>query len=128
MNYQDMMDILFKEFPDLKKAYELKESYLDFNSNTRSNEATAKLAEQIQAFADSGLQEYIEFYNLLLNWNKEIINSFTIIGGRRINNSYIESRNSIIERLFLNANGFRNFKRTRNRIMYCINKGDKHKL
>ena len=28
----------------------------------------------------------------------------------------------------INANGFRNFKRTRNRILYCLNKYDKFTL
>ena len=54
----------------------------------------------------------------------EIINSFTRIDGRRINNSYIESKNRQLEHLINNANGFVNFERTRNRIMYCLNKND----
>jgi transposase len=51
-----------------------------------------------------------------------------MVGSKRINNSYIESRNNQIEKLFFNANGFMNFKRTRNRILYCLNKKDTYKL
>lgn len=72
--------------------------------------------------------DHFEFYNLLINWSQEIINSFTMVGSKRINNSYIESRNNQIEKLFFNANGFMNFKRTRNRILYCLNKKDTYKL
>ena len=112
MNYRDMLNILFDRFPDLKKAYYLKESYLTFNETCTLKDAPERLAEQISAFADSGIEEYIEFYNLLINWSQEIINSFTVIYSRRINNSYIESRNRQIKMLFFNANGFTNFHRT----------------
>lgn len=128
MNYRDMLNILFDRFPDLKKAYYLKESYLTFNETCTLKDAPERLAEQISAFADSGIEEYIEFYNLLINWSQEIINSFTVIYSRRINNSYIESRNRQIETLFFNANGFTNFHRTRTRILYCLNKKDTYKL
>lgn len=111
MDYRDMLNILFDRFPDLKKAYYLKESYLAFNETCTLKDAPERLAEQISAFADSGIEEYIEFYNLLINWSQEIINSFTVIYSRRINNSYIESRNRQIETLFFNANGFTNFRK-----------------
>ena len=128
MNYRDMMNILFERFPDLKKAYYLKESYLLFNETCTLKDAPERLADQIGAFADSGIDEYIEFYNLLINWSQEIINSFTVVYSRRINNSYIESRNRQIESLFFNANGFTNFHRTRPRILYCLNKKDTYKI
>lgn len=122
MNY--IQKLLLDNFPDLKLAYELKENYIHFNQISTSENAKEKIANQIKAFGESKIKEYDEFYNLLINWNQEIINSFTIIKNRRINNSYIESRNSLLEKLLLNANGFRNFKRTRNRILYCLNKKD----
>ena len=128
MNYRDMQTILFVRFPDLKKAYELKEGYILFNESCCVQNAKEKLADQIRQFADSGISEYAGFYNLLINWNEEIVHSFSAVSGRRINNSYIESRNNQLERLMMNANGFRNFKRTRNRILYCLNKKDTFKI
>lgn len=128
MNYRDIQELLFGLFPDLKKAYELKENYILFNQTSTIDNAKERLAEQIKLFGESNIKEYIEFYNLLINWNQEIINSFIVIDNRRINNSYIESRNNQLERLLLNANGFRNFKRTRNRILYCLNKKDSYKI
>lgn len=128
LNYRDIRDLLLERFPYLKSAYLLKEKYMDFNDTANVQNASAKLAELIKDYADSGIKEYDEFYNLLINWNKEIVNSFTTLGNRRINNSYIESRNNQIERLMLNANGFRNFDRTRNRILYCLNKNDTYTI
>lgn len=128
MNYRDIIEMLFTHFPELKKAYELKESYMTFNDTSNTENAKERLADQIKKFADSNVKEYDEFYNLMINWNREIINSFSIVNDRRINNSYIESRNSLLEKLIYNANGFKNYKRTRNRILYCINKKDTYSI
>jgi len=128
INYRQIMELLFERFPDLKKGYELKEAYLYFNEHSNINNARENLTNIVKDFADSDIKEYDEFYNILINWFDEIVNSFHIINGRRINNSYIESRNSNIEKLFYNANGFTNFKRTRNRILYCLNKNDTYKI
>ncbi|WP_292016959.1 transposase [Megasphaera sp. UBA4233] len=67
---------------------------------------------------------YNKRLTVLSNWKQEIVNSFTVVNGRRINNSYIESKNRQVQRLLNNANGFCNFKRTRNRILYYLNKED----
>ena len=90
--------------------------------------APYKIDKAISLFADSGISELDEFHNLLLNWREEIINSFTIINGKRINNSYIESKNRLLKKLISNANGFTNFKRTRNRILYYLNKDSGFKM
>ncbi len=122
------MDLLFKRFPTLELAYDLKEEYIEFNNTATIDTAKNKLADLITKFGQANIKEYEEFYNLLINWNEEIINSFSIYNNRRINNSYIESRNGSIEKLISNANGFTNFKRTRNRILYCLNKNDTYKI
>ena len=57
-----------------------------------------------------------------------IVPSFTRINGRRINNSYMESKNKEVGRLIFSANGFKNFKRTRNRMLYCLNDDDTFKV
>ena len=128
MNYRDIMNLLFDRFPILQIAYNLKESYIIFNNTSNSENSRDELTKQLQQFANNTIPEYDEFYNLLIKWFEEIINSFIIINNRRINNSYIESRINQIERLMYNAYGFRNFKRTRNRILYCLNKEDTYKI
>lgn len=102
--------------------------FLFFNESCNNEEANDKLATLVEAFADSNIEEYTKFYNLLINWFKKNVNSFSAISGRKINNSYIESRNNQLDKLFFNANGFINFKRTRNRILYCVNKYDTYKI
>lgn len=128
LNYRDMQTILFERFPYLKKAYELKERYISFNRNATYETANEQLLELIEAFGKSDIKEYEIFYNTLINWHDEIVNSFIIIDGKRINNSYIESINRKIELLFYNSNGFTNFRRTRNRLLYCLNPKDRFKI
>ena len=128
MNYRDMMTILFDRFPDLKVAYELKKKYILFNETTTRETVEELLPSLLMDFANCNIPVYEEFYNLLRNWYNEIINSFNIANNKRINNSYIESRNRQIERLLFNANGYTNFKRARNRILYCLNKDDTYKI
>lgn len=124
MNRRGMRDYMLDAYPDLKEAYELKESYISFNRSATAKNAKEELLKQVEAFGNSSVKEMKTFYNLLLNWFDEIINSFTLHNGKRINNSYIESRNRTIESILYNANGCTNFKRTRNRIIYCINKNE----
>ena len=124
VNYRYIRDMLFTAFPVLRQAYDLKEYYIAFNESSSLETARDGLSKAINAFADSGIPEYDEFYTLLVNWTEEIVNSFTVIDGTRINNSYIESKNRQLEKLLYNANGFTNFKRTRNRILYYLNKND----
>lgn len=123
-NLRDVRDYLFVKFPVLEVAYNLKEAYIWFNETSDINSAAKNFDAIRQKFGDSGIAEYDEFFTLLGNWKSEIINSFTIINNKRINNSYIESKNHLIQKLINNANGFTDFKRTRNRIMYCLNKSD----
>lgn len=127
-NLRDIRDFLFHKFPTLEVAYNLKEEYIYFNESNEKEKAAQNFDSIRQKFGDCGIEEYEEFYNLLGNWKTEIINSFSSVNGRRINNSYIESKNSILEKMIINANGFTNFKRFRNRIMYCLNKNDTYTL
>ncbi len=101
VNLRDIRDLLFAQFPELKVAYHLKELYLKFNQNGEYCKTPSILEKNFDIikdrFADSGIVEYNEFYSLLANWKQEILNSFTMINGRRINNSYIESKNRILK-------------------------------
>lgn len=124
VNLREIREILFNAFSELKAAYELKEYYIRVNAQTAPENAAKALDEAITIFEGCGIDEYEEFYRMLLNWRIQIINSFIRINGRRINNSYMESKNRIVGRLIFNANGFKNFKRTRNRILYCLNENE----
>ena len=116
--------MMLDRFPELKVAYELKEYYINMNSTTLLSDAPEAVDKAIELFECCGIAEYDELYRLLNNWREEIVNSFTTINGQRINNSVIESKNRMVEKLLYNSNGFTNFKRTRNRILYCLNPND----
>lgn len=124
VNLRNIRDMLFAAFCELEAAYELKEYYIRINAKTAPEDASKVIDEAIERFEACGIDEYEEFYRMLVNWREEIINSFIRINGKRINNSYMESKNRIVGRLIFNANGFKNFKRTRNRILYCLNETD----
>ena len=83
--------------------------YVLFNETTTRETVEERFPSILMDFANCNILEYEEFYNLLRNWYNEIINSFNIANNKRINNSYIESRNRQIERLLFNANGYTNF-------------------
>ncbi|MBQ9634921.1 MAG: ISL3 family transposase [Acidaminococcaceae bacterium] len=128
LNYRDLRDMMFSSFPELRVAYELKEYYIRLNRTCTLAEAPKAIDTAIRLFADSGIAEYEPFYEMLTNWRNEVVNSFTLVDGVRINNSLMESKNRILEKLFYNGNGFRNFTRTRNRILYCLNRNDTYKI
>ena len=73
-------------------------------------------------FISANIYEYAEFVTLLKNRKEEIINSFTTIKGRRINNGIAESINQNIAAIIYNTKGIRDNIRRRKRIMYSINK------
>ena len=87
INYRGIREIIFEAFPELKKAYELKEAYILFNRTSNINNVKEELDKQIKAFETCGIKEYKSFYSLLINWKDEIINSFITVDGKRINNS-----------------------------------------
>lgn len=128
INYRGIRNYLFNQLPLLRQAYELKEYYIEFNRTATRENAAIGLDVAINEFAKNNIPEYHEFTNMLLNWHDEIINSFINVENRRINNSYIESMNRKVEKLIDNANGFTNFTRTRNRILYCLNKNDTYHI
>lgn len=122
INYRQLLELILDISPQLKSAYELKERYMLFNASADITTAPAQLENLIQDFILADIPEYSEFVTLLVNWKQEIINSFTIYKGKRINNSVAESMNAIIKRLLYNTKGIRNSDRRKKRIMYAINK------
>ena len=109
--------------PELKYAYQLKERYMMFNESQGDMDQIAHdLDALISAYKLSGIHLYEKIGNTLANWREEIINSFYTYQGRRINNGPIEIRNKYVHILLELANGYRNFKRFRNRVLYVLNK------
>ena len=122
INYPQLMELILNISPILKEAYNLKELYLIFNSTSNINDARINLSAIINEYASSSIESYRRFSTTLIEWFDEIVNSFHVYNGQRISNGKIEGTNSRIKTILKNANGFKNFSRMRNRIMYSINK------
>lgn len=121
-NYYELLNLILDIDDTLTEAYTLKESYLYFNSHTTYENANEELNEIIIEFAESSIDLFRNFTGTLVNWHDEIINSFIIRDGKRISNGKIESTNSIIKTILKSANGYTNFKRLRNKILYVLDK------
>lgn len=105
--------------------------------------AKENLETLIREYIDSQIEEMIAFSNNLIEWKQEIINSFTIVEfeykveadkgqvvicGKKVNNAIIENRNKIIKCIKNNANGYANWNRFRNRVMYVLDPSKAFKL
>lgn len=93
-----------ERFSELEVAYLLKEKYIYFNETETTENASHRLVDLINEFSKNRISKYVEFYNLLINWNQEIVNSFDTVNDKRMNNCLIESRNRQVETLIYNAN------------------------
>ena len=122
LNYGDILRLILSINEEIRKAYELKEKYILFNSKMNLDEARDNYDVLLNDFISANIYEYAEFITLLKNRKEEIINSFTTIKGRRINNGIAESINQNIAAIIYNTKGIRDNIRRRKRIMYSINK------
>ena len=107
---------------ELKKAYELKTDYQEFNYTAKYETCDDELDELIDKFRSFNNEAFKTFGRLLYHWRTEIKNSFIVINNRRLSNGAIENLNSRLKCIIKNANGYRNFERFRKRCFYSINK------
>jgi len=118
-----ILDLILQIDTKLKAAYELKELYYIFcESNVDMAFRRELLDTVITEFRLSEVTEMVNIAYTLDNWKQEIINSFNTYDKRRISNGPIEGRNKTVKIILRLANGYTNFNRFRNRIMYVLNK------
>ena len=115
--------MMLKIDKDLKEAYELYHEYIRFNDKKYDDisKVSSDLEEIINDFFISNNKEFNDLAHTLNNWKFEIVNSFIVYKGRRLSNGPMEKRNDLIKKILKIANGYTNFKRFRNRAMYCLN-------
>lgn len=118
---------------NLKKAYELKEQYFDFNQVTEETYTgrpakEKELDQLIRNCIESGIIQMVKCGRSLNEWKTEILNSFIWVDGKRVSNGPVEGKNSYIKKILSNANGFVNFERARNKIMYSQNHNQRYSL
>lgn len=129
-NLYDLFNLLENTDEDMAEMINLKDELYDFYEKCTYEESKAKINELIIDFRSSSVPELVSFANTLTQWKPEIINSFIIIPGinKKMNNALIENRNKSIKLLKHSSNGYTNWKRFRNRVLYTINDDEKFKL
>ena len=138
LNFYDIHTLLLEIHDDLKLIDNSISLISRFYRNCTLDNAKATLTEIIKVFKSSYLRELNDFANTLIRWKSEIIASFTIVGtkiiqeridGRKVDktvnvkltNGIIEGRNKVIKTIKRNANGYGNWLRFRNRVLYVLN-------
>ena len=116
-----IIDYMLELDDELRAAYDLKEAYREFNKLRNLDTAEYDLNQFVVKFKSFGKQAYLQFGKLLENWFREIINSFHVVDGRRVSNGKMERVNRDIKTISRSSYGSKNFIRTRNRVMDCIN-------
>lgn len=123
LNYGDLKKMLLELDEELTLAYELKEAYRYFNSHSTFETASKDLDILISMFQKANIKEYEEFIMIMINWKKEIINSFikSEETGDRLSNAKSEAMNEKIRTHIRISKGISNFLRFRKRMLYCFN-------
>ena len=127
-NKHSIRKIMLDIDPKLKLAYDLYSRYLEFNKTSSYEEACKEIEILIDDFFYSNIKQFIDIAKTISHWKENILNSFIKVDSidgttkRRLSNGPIEGINSIIEKINVNGNGYTNFYRFRNRIIYSINK------
>ena len=124
LTISSIIDTMLKVSDELKTAYYLKEAYREFNLTATFADAEEQFDDLCERFKNCRIKEFYRFRSLLLEWKPEILNSFFRINGYRISNGNLERKNSDIKTIIKVSNGYRNFPRLRNRIMFSINKNE----
>ena len=128
MSDHELLKRTLKIDGELNDAYELYHRYVRFNDTFCDDRSKVldDLKEIINDFRISGIREFQQLAETLDNWKAEIVNSFDRYKGVRVSNGPIEGRNSLIKKILRIANGYSNFRRFRNRVMYCLNRHSTH--
>ncbi|MDD5792697.1 MAG: ISL3 family transposase [Erysipelotrichaceae bacterium] len=125
----ELLGMILKIDPELESSYHLVQKYILFNDHDYGGDLKTvrnDLEELIIEFKLSGISGFPELAATLEYWKEEIISSFSLVKGQRVSNGPIEGRNSLIKKVLHLANGYTNFDRFRNRIIYSLNKYSSH--
>lgn len=122
------LEMMLSIDPKLNSAYELYHRYLQFNKKSYADldKARNDLNKIIKEFRLTRSEELYKIAEMLDHWEEEIIHSFIVYRGKRLSNGPIEKKNGMIKKILKIANGYGNFKRFRNRVMYTLNKRSTH--
>lgn len=123
-NYYDLVEYMIRTDKQLEEALYLKDELKRFFDKSDTDNAKNNLNELIREFKSSSIPVMNDFGNTMVRWKNEIINSFIKVNPektRKVNNGIIENRNKTIKNIKHNSNGYRNWERFRNRVLYVLN-------
>lgn len=124
LNYSEILDFMLAINDELEDAFYLRNDVTYFYDHCTYDTAKKQLEKIIIDFRSSPIAEMSPFANTLTNWKKEIINSFIIVddkANRKMNTAIVENRNKSIKLIKHASNGYLNWERFRNRILYTLN-------
>ncbi len=113
---QIAVEVMLSASERLRKAYLLKEKFLEFVDATSFDEAKQKLNNWYLYVDSCNLPEFDYCMATISRWQDSILNSFKV----PYSNGYTEGVNNKIKVLKRNAFGVRNFNRFRARILYMM--------
>ena len=110
---KERLNRLFYCYPELKKAWVLKESFRAWYRETDRMRAEERLGLLEERIKGDSLPEFKELLHTLTNWREEILNYFDY----RITNGFVEGKNNRIKTIKRMAYGYRNMDNFRMRIL-----------
>jgi len=110
---KERLNRLFYCYPELKKAWVLKESFRMWYRETDRMRAEERLSLLEERIANNSLAEFKALLRTLANWREEILNYFDY----RITNGFVEGKNNRIKTIKRMAYGYRNMDNFRLRIL-----------
>nr|WP_278189295.1 transposase [Allobaculum mucilyticum] len=137
LNEYELRELLLSISDDLTEAYEMRNTLSEFFRNGTKADAADRLQVILADLNRSQVKELNAFGQTVVNWFREIVNSFEIVkteyvvdkkNGKarrkdhRLTSSMIENRNKLVKQIKNNANGYTNWKRFRNRVLYVLNR------
>ena len=138
MNRYELLNELLEISPDLEEAYRFRNRLSEYFREGTLSTAEEELRTLIAGLDSTGVAELQDFANTLRTWFKEVVNSFHIVKreyiaeartgkvyvkNHRLTSSMIENRNKIIKMIKHNSNGYSNWERFRNRVLYVLSSG-----
>jgi transposase len=104
---------LFGRYPELKRAWVLKESFRAWYRETDRSRAEEMLGLLEERIASDSLYEFKKLLGTFTHWREEILNYFDC----RITNGFVEGKNNRIKTIKRMAYGYRNMDNFRMRIL-----------
>ena len=110
---KERLNQLFYRYPELKRAWVLKESFRIWYRETDRSRAEEMLGLLEGKIACDSLYEFNNLLHTFTNWREEMLNYFD----HRITNGFVEGKNNRIKTIKRMAYGYRNMDNFRMRIL-----------